>query len=153
MSEYYVWVKGDHRSSLCGDDAVKWIDGGVTAPKGFRAAGVAAAIKPTATKKDCALIVSDCGATAAGTFTRNLFKAPPVIWSEAVCKRGRARAIFANSGNANACTGEDGYANARTEAEQIARELGMTPEEVCVLSTGVIGVPLPMDRIAKGIEG
>ena len=132
---------------------MKWIEGGVTAPKGYRAAGVAAAIKPTSTKKDCALIVSDCGATAAGTFTRNLFKAPPVVWSEEVCKTGRARAIFANSGNANACTGENGYANARTEAEQIAKGLGFATNEVCVLSTGVIGVPLPMDRIAKGIEG
>ena len=132
---------------------MKWIEGGVTTPKGFRAAGVAAAIKPTSTKKDCALIVSDCGATAAGTFTRNLFKAPPIVWSEEVCKTGRARAIFANSGNANACTGEDGYANARHEAEQIAKGLNIAANEVCVLSTGVIGVPLPMDRIAKGIEG
>ena len=132
---------------------MKWIDGGVTAPSGFRASGVAAAIKPTATKKDCALIVSDCGATVAGTFTRNLFKAPPVIWCEEVCKRGKARAIFANSGNANACTGEDGYANARCEAERIAKGLNITAEEVCVLSTGVIGVPLPMDRIAMGIDG
>lgn len=132
---------------------MKSIEGGVTAPQGFRASGVAAAIKATSTKKDCALVVSDREAAAAGSFTRNLFKAPPLRWSEAICRAGRARAIFANSGNANACTGERGYANAKTTAGLVAQGLGIPQDQVCVLSTGVIGVPLPMDRIAKGVEG
>ena len=129
------------------------IEGGVTAPKGFRASGVAAGIKPGTTKKDCALIVSDVPASVAGVFTTNVFKAPPVKWNEAVCARGTARGIFANGGNANAATGDQGYANARATAEQVARGLGVAAEQVCVLSTGVIGVPLPMDRIAAGVKG
>ncbi|HPC18090.1 MAG TPA: bifunctional glutamate N-acetyltransferase/amino-acid acetyltransferase ArgJ [Candidatus Hydrogenedentes bacterium] len=128
------------------------IPGGVTAAKGFQATGVAAAIKPNSTKKDCALIVSDRLATAAGTFTRNLFKAPPVRWSESVCTRGVARAIFANSGNANACTGDRGYADAQATAKMVAEGIGARSEEICVLSTGVIGLPLPMDRIAYGVR-
>ena len=129
------------------------IEGGVTAPKGFRASGVAAGIKPGTTKKDCALIVSDIPAAIAGTFTTNRFKAPPVRWSETVCARGVGRAIFANSGNANAATGDQGYADARATAEQVAQGLSVPAEQVCVLSTGVIGVPLPMDRISVGVKG
>lgn len=132
---------------------MKTIPGGVTAAKGFQAAGVAAAIKPNSTKKDCALIVSDRLATAAGAFTRNLFKAPPVRWSEGVCRRGVARAIFANSGNANACTGDRGFADAQATAKMVADGIGARAEEICVLSTGVIGLPLPMDRIANGVQG
>lgn len=128
------------------------IEGGVTAPKGFRASGVAAGIKPGTTKKDCALIVSDVSAAIAGTFTTNRFKAPPVKWSETVCARGVGRAIFANSGNANAATGDQGYADARASAEQVAQGLSVPAEQVCVLSTGVIGVPLPMDRISMGVK-
>ena len=129
------------------------IDGGVTAPKGFRASGVAAGIKPGSTKKDCALIVSDRMAAAAGAFTTNRFKAPPVQWDEAVCAGGEAQAVFANSGNANACTGERGVADVRATAEQVGRGIGTPPDKICILSTGVIGVPLPMDRIAQGIKG
>jgi glutamate N-acetyltransferase/amino-acid N-acetyltransferase len=129
------------------------IEGGVTAPRGFRASGVAAGVKPGTTKKDCALIVSDVPASVAGAFTTNLFKAPPVKWDEAVCARGVGRAIFANSGNANAATGDQGYADARATAEQVAQGLSVPAGQVCVLSTGVIGVPLPMDRIAMGVRG
>jgi glutamate N-acetyltransferase/amino-acid N-acetyltransferase len=129
------------------------IKGGVTAPKGFRASGVAVGIKPGTTKKDCALIVSDSPAALAGTFTTNLFKSPPVQWNEAACRRGIARAVFANSGNANACTGDPGFADVRATAEQVGRGLEVPAEQVCVLSTGVIGVPLPMDRIAQGVQG
>ena len=129
------------------------IEGGLCAPQGFRAAGVAAAVKDGSTKNDCALVVTDTTASAAGTFTTNLFKAPPVQLSEAVCRRGQARAVFVNSGNANACTGERGLADARTTAERIADGLDVAADQVCVLSTGVIGVPLPMDRIANGVDG
>ena len=129
------------------------IDGGVIAPKGFRASGVAVGIKANSTKKDCALVASDFPATVAGVFTTNLFKAPPILWDKAVCERGVARAIFANSGNANACTGERGFADAKATAEQVGRGLNVPAEQICVLSTGVIGLPLPMDRIAQGVQG
>lgn len=129
------------------------IEGGVTAPKGYRASGVAAAIKPGSTKKDCALVASDSLAAAAGAFTKNLFKAPPVQWTEQAVRRGFVRAVFVNSGNANACTGEQGFNDARTIAEKVAEGLEASPEEVAVLSTGVIGVTLPMDRISTGIAG
>lgn len=132
----------------------KAIEGGITAPKGFRASGVAAGIKtPGAPKKDCALIVSDHCASVAGVFTKNLFKAPPVQWTETVCTKGTARAFFDNSGNANACTGEQGLSDARTTAQWVAEGLGVRAEDVCILSTGVIGVPLPMDRIKNGVQG
>jgi len=130
----------------------KAIGGGVTAPQGFRASGVAAGIKPGSTKKDCALVVSDMPATTAGTFTTNLFKAPPVKWTEEVVATGLARAVFLNSGNANACTGQAGYEDAEATAELVANGIESPAEGVCVLSTGVIGVRLPMDRITVGVE-
>lgn len=129
------------------------VDGGVAAPQGFRAAGVSARIKHLkSTKKDCALLVSDVPAAIAGVFTTNLVKAAPVLWTRDVCARGRARAVFANSGNANACTGAQGLEDARATAAHAAAALGGAPEEIAVLSTGVIGVPLPMDRILKGVD-
>jgi len=129
------------------------IDGGVAAPQGFRAAGVSAKIKNLkSTKKDCALVLSDAPAAIAGVFTTNLVKAAPVLWTRDVCARGRARAVFANSGNANACTGDRGLADARATAAHAAAALGVAPEEIAVLSTGVIGVPLPMDRILQGVD-
>jgi len=129
------------------------IVGGVCAPRGFRAAGVAAHIKNLqTTKKDCALIVSDAPATVAGVFTTNRVKAAPVLWTQGVCVRETARALFANSGNANACTGAQGLADAQATAEMVADALNVAITEVCVCSTGVIGVPLPMDRIANGVS-
>ncbi|MBM3290940.1 MAG: ornithine acetyltransferase, partial [Candidatus Hydrogenedentes bacterium] len=128
------------------------IDGGVTAPKGFRASGVAANIKKMWDKKDCALIASDAPAAVAGMFTKNLMKAPPVVWSAAVCLAGRARAVFVNSGNANAATGERGAEDVCATAGWVADGLGVETEHVCVCSTGVIGVPLPMDRIRNGVN-
>ena len=133
---------------------MKEIEGGVTAPKGYRAAGVAARIKGVSSgKKDCALIVSDTPASVAGAFTTNRFKAPPVERTEHICERGGpVRAVFLNSGNANACTGPQGVRDAQTTAETVAQALGLSAAEVCVTSTGVIGVPLPMDRIAQGVR-
>ena len=93
---------------------MKTIEGGVTAPSGFSAAGVAAAIKPNTTKRDCALILSDAEASVAGAFTRNIMKSPPVYWNQAICEKGRARAVFMNSGNANAVTGQRGHDDVRT---------------------------------------
>lgn len=130
---------------------MKLIEGGVTAPKGFRAAGVAAGIKGEG-KKDCALVISDGPATVAGAFTKNVMRSPAVRWSEAVCARGHGRAVFVNSGNANACTGERGEADVRATAELVASGLDVSPNEVCIGSTGVIGVPLPMDCVRCGVE-
>lgn len=132
---------------------MKPVKGGVCAAKGFQAAGVSANIKKVSDKKDCALIVSDTLASVAGVFTTNLVKAAPVPWCQHVCERGTARAIFANSGNANACTGDRGVADVNAITRQLADAAGLNREEVLVCSTGVIGVPLPMDRIAHGING
>lgn len=132
---------------------MKTVEGGVCAPKGFRASGVAAGIKEGSANKDCALVVSDRPCTVAGMFTTNVMKAPPVQRSQEVCEGGRARAVFLNSGNANAATGVRGHQDVAATADHVAKGLGLPAEEVCVCSTGVIGVPLPMDRIAKGIDG
>lgn len=133
---------------------MKKIDGGVCAPLGYRAAGVVAHIKgPQSTKRDCALVVSEAPAALAGTFTTNVVKAACVLWDQDRCAHGLARAVFVNSGNANACTGARGAADARDTAAMVAEGLDVPVEQVCVVSTGVIGVPLPMDRIAAGVEG
>jgi len=129
------------------------IEGGICAPQGFRASGVNAGIKHGQTvKKDCALIVSDVEASVAGVFTTNVLKAPPIRWTEGVCIRGSGRAFFVNSGNANACTGQQGIYDAQNTAERIALGIDAPITEICVLSTGVIGLPLPMDRIEKGVD-
>jgi glutamate N-acetyltransferase/amino-acid N-acetyltransferase len=123
---------------------------GVTAPRGFRAAGVAAGIK--ATGPDLALIAADGECTAAGVFTTNRAQAAPVLVSRQHLASGRARAVVANAGCANAGTGPEGLADAREMAGIAACALGLRREEVLVASTGVIGVRLPMDRVQAGIE-
>jgi glutamate N-acetyltransferase/amino-acid N-acetyltransferase len=100
---------------------------------------------------DLALIFSEREASAAGVFTGNKVKAAPILLSQENIKKGRARAIIANSGNANACTGEAGLQSARFTIEGIARELGIGPELVLVASTGVIGAPLNTELIGKAI--
>lgn len=129
------------------------IDGGITAPKGFLAAGLRAGIKPGKTNKDMAMIYSQVPAVTAGAFTRNKVKAAPVLWDAKLTDtHDTARAVVVNSGVANACTGADGMANVEKEAEQVANALGINKEEVLVGSTGVIGAQLPMDVILKGID-
>ena len=118
--------------------------------QGFKASAVAAGIKKDG-GLDMALIFSEKGAAAAGVFTTNRVKAAPVIVSQENIRKGRVRAIIANSGNANACTGKVGLDHAHREAEWVAKELGINPDEVLVASTGVIGTPLPMDRIERVI--
>ncbi len=118
--------------------------------QGFKASAGAAGIKKNG-GLDMALIFSEKPAASAGVFTTNRVKAAPVILSQENIRKGRVRAIIANSGNANACTGKAGLDNARREAELVARELGINPDEVLVASTGVIGAPLPMDRIERVI--
>lgn len=132
---------------------MKIIDGGVTSPKGFLAAGLRAGIKPGKTNKDMAMIFSEQPAVVAGTFTRNIVKAAPVLWGQKIVKEQETvRAVVINTGIANACTGTKGYENVQKEAKIAAEMLKLKPEEVLVSSTGVIGQQLPMEVIEKGIR-
>ena len=132
---------------------MKIINGGVTAAKGFQAAGLRAGVKPGKTNKDMAMIVSECDAVCAGTFTRNKVKAAPVKWDmQIVESQDKARAIVANSGVANACTGQKGMENAKATAQKAAEHFGVTAEQVLAASTGVIGAQLPMDVILHGVD-
>ena len=117
--------------------------------RGFRFSGVAAGIKSSGAP-DLAVVCADAAASAAGVFTRNLVVAAPVVYCRETL-RGRARAIVVNSGNANACTGDRGLADARRMAALAAGSLGLAPDDVLVCSTGVLGAPLPMDRLEVGI--
>ena len=118
--------------------------------RGFKASAIAAGIKKRG-GLDLALIFSEREASAAGVFTGNKVKAAPVLVSQENIKKGRARAIVANSGNANACTGEEGLRSARFTIDRVAVELGIGSEEVLVASTGVIGAPLNTGVIGKAI--
>ncbi|MEU9131446.1 bifunctional glutamate N-acetyltransferase/amino-acid acetyltransferase ArgJ [Kitasatospora sp. NPDC048540] len=125
---------------------------GVTAAKGFRAAGVTAGIKASGTP-DLALVVNDGPAfAAAGVFTSNRVKAAPVLWSEQVLKAGRLAAVVLNSGGANACTGPLGFQDTHATAEKVAEQLATGAGEVAVCSTGLIGERLPMDLLLPGVE-
>jgi glutamate N-acetyltransferase/amino-acid N-acetyltransferase len=123
---------------------------GVCFPRGFRAAGVTCGLKDSGAP-DLALVACDGAAAAAGAFTRSRLAAAPVILSREHLANGRARAVVVNSGNANACTGAKGMDDARTMAAATARALGISPDEVVVCSTGVIGKPLPIESIEQGI--
>jgi len=131
---------------------VSTIPGGVTTPRGFRAAGVRAGIKANH-GLDLALLVSDGPAQAAAVFTTNLALAAPVVVSREHLARsgGTARAVIVNSGCANACTGDEGMQAARDMAAETARIVHCPAEQVLVASTGVIGVALPIDKIRDGL--
>ena len=132
---------------------MKIINAGVTAPKGFKCAGLRAGVKPGKTNKDMAMIVSEVPAKIAGTFTKNIVKAAPVLWGKKIVEEQEVvRAVVVNTGIANACTGAQGYENVVTEAKEVAALLDIKPEEVVVGSTGVIGQQLPMDVIKEGIK-
>ncbi|EEG77380.1 bifunctional glutamate N-acetyltransferase/amino-acid acetyltransferase ArgJ [Dethiobacter alkaliphilus] len=126
------------------------VEGNVTAARGFSAAGIHCGIKKN--KKDLALIYSEVPAKAAGTFTKNRFQAAPVIVSRENLQNGKARAVICNSGNANACSGEQGLQDARRMAALTAEMLSIDPGEVVVSSTGVIGQYLPMEIVDAGIR-
>ena len=130
---------------------MKQIDGSITAVPGIRASGVEANIKTT-DKKEVALIVADKPAVAAGVFTINRAKAAPVYVCQEHLGDGMAQAIIVNSGNANACTGEAGLADAHKMTEIAAVELEIDPKLVLVASTGVIGKRLPMDKVEPAIK-
>ena len=121
----------------------------ITAAKGFKASGVAARISKLG--PDLALVVGEGECTGTGMFTTNRVQAAPVVVSKEHLERAQPRAVVINSGNANAATGEQGLADAHTTAERAAHLLGLRAEEVLVLSTGVIGVPLPVERVLAGL--
>ena len=127
------------------------IEGGVTAARGFRACGVEAGIKYQ-NRKDMALVAADAPAAVAAVYTTNKVAAAPVQVDRERSRTGQAQAVVINSGCANACTGEAGLANAREMARVTAEALGVEETLVLVCSTGVIGVNLPMDRIAAGAK-
>ena len=128
-----------------------WIKAGnVTSAKGFLSSGIHAGLKP-GREKDMALLVSTCPADAAGAFTTNQVKAGPVRVSQEHLKNGKGRAIIINGGNANACTGVRGIADAKRMTVATATALRCKPQEVLVCSTGRIGVPLPIRKVLRGI--
>ncbi|GAA4918574.1 bifunctional glutamate N-acetyltransferase/amino-acid acetyltransferase ArgJ [Streptomonospora salina] len=122
----------------------------VTAPNGFRASGVSAGLKPDGAR-DVAVVVNDGPSrAAAAVFTRNRFKAAPVLWSQQVASGGRVRAAVLNAGGANACTGPAGFRDAHATAEHVADALEDSAGEILVCSTGIIGERLPMDTLLDG---
>ncbi len=126
------------------------LDEGTPTVRGFKAAAVASGLKKVH-GPDLALIVSERAATAAGVFTSNKVKAAPVILSRKNIQNGRATAIIANAGNANACTGNPGLADTERTADLVGKALGISPDEILVASTGVIGQRLDMDKIRSAI--
>ncbi|HKN44218.1 MAG TPA: bifunctional ornithine acetyltransferase/N-acetylglutamate synthase, partial [Propionibacteriaceae bacterium] len=124
----------------------------VTAAAGFLAGGLAAGLKSNG-RSDLALVVNGGPHdAAAAVFTSNRVKAAPVVWSEQVLSGGRIRAVILNSGGANACTGPEGFADTHRTAELVADAVGVGAVDVAVCSTGLIGVRLPMDKLAAGID-
>jgi len=129
----------------------------VTAPLGFRAAGVAAGLKPSG-RPDMAVVLNDGPSrAAAAVFTSNRVQAAPVTWTRQVVKDGRVRAVVLNSGGANACTGPQGFQDTHATAEHLAAAIGALSDEVgageiAVCSTGLIGERLPMDKLLPGVD-
>lgn len=123
----------------------------ITTVKGIKAAGISCGLKKSG-KKDLCLIYSEEKSIAAGAFTQNKVKAAPVILSMTNIENTNTQALIINSGNANACNGENGYKDAIKMTELISENLNISPKEVLVQSTGIIGLPLPMDKITSGIN-
>lgn len=141
-----------HMLNKCEGNVMKIISEGITAPIGFKAADAQAGIKYQG-RTDMAMVYSEVDCSCAGTFTTNVVKAAPVIWDrDVVVKGGSARAIVVNSGIANACTGKEGYEICEKTAEATAKALGIKKQQVCIGSTGVIGMQIKIDRIMGGVE-
>jgi glutamate N-acetyltransferase/amino-acid N-acetyltransferase len=136
---------------LTGVDKMRVIDGGVTAPEGFFASGMACGLKKDK-KKDLAIVCSEDIAASAGVFTTNIVKGHSLQVTMEHLKSGYATAVIINSGNANACVGEQGYKDAKEIAEIASEYLECTPDNILLGSTGVIGVHLNMDVIRPAIE-
>jgi len=137
--------------AIHGSGPFEQLEGGVTAPLGFVAGAVAAGIKK-AGKLDVAILAADRAVPAAAVYTTNTVAAAPVVVSRSHSAAGMIRAAVVNSGNANACTGPRGLADARAMADAVGIALGCAATEVVVSSTGVIGVPLPLDAVLAGVE-
>ncbi len=129
---------------------MQWIEGGITAVPGILAAGITAGIKPSG-KKDLALIYSSAPARAAAVFTTNQVKGAPVLVSQEHIRDGKAQAIVASSGCSNVCTGEQGVKDAREMTKTVGELLRIKPSQVLIAATGVIGQPLPMDKIRTAL--
>jgi glutamate N-acetyltransferase/amino-acid N-acetyltransferase len=124
----------------------------VTAPSGFRAAGVAAGLKESGLP-DVAVVLNDGPSrAAAAVFTSNRVQAAPVLWTRQVVSGGRVRAVVLNSGGANACTGAPGFQDTHATAEHLAQAIDDSPGEIAVCSTGLIGERLPMDKLLPGVD-
>ena len=130
---------------------IKYIDGGVTAPKGFLASGIHCGLKKSDLQKDLALIYSEVPASASGMYTKNKVKGAPIYITKKHLNNKKAQAIIINSGNANTCNGDDGLNKAEKMTSLQAKELKLKADDVLVASTGVIGVPLNIDAIKDGI--
>jgi glutamate N-acetyltransferase / amino-acid N-acetyltransferase len=128
---------------------MKTVEGSIATPKGFRAAGVACGLKKNG-NPDLALVVSDVPAAAVGVFTRNLVKGHSLQRTIRLLPSSHMRAVVVNSGNANACIGPQGDADAESMARAVAEALGCNPSDVLTGSTGVIGLPLDMDKVSAG---
>ncbi|MGD9678681.1 MAG: bifunctional ornithine acetyltransferase/N-acetylglutamate synthase [Vulcanibacillus sp.] len=137
--------------NIDGVDFTELNEGSVTSPKGFRATGIYCGIRKV--KKDLGIIISDVPAAAAAVYTTNQFQAAPLlITKQSLLASKTQRAIIANSGNANAFTGEKGLEDAKSMRDRVAENLNLLPTEVTVASTGVIGERLPIDVIIEGID-
>ena len=137
-------------SSMYFHTDLKQLPGGVCAPAGFRASGLHCGIRPNTEKPDLAMILADVPCAAAGVYTQNLMKGAPVLVTKENLADGKAQAVICNSGNANTCNA-DGLEKARAMCDLTAKALGLSPQDVIVASTGVIGQPLPLEPIAQGI--
>ncbi|MBQ2311407.1 MAG: bifunctional ornithine acetyltransferase/N-acetylglutamate synthase, partial [Firmicutes bacterium] len=130
---------------------MKIISGGVCAAKGYKAGGVHCGIRRNPGKKDLALIISDCPANAAAVYTTNLVKGAPILVDQKHLSDGKAQAVICNSGNANTCNA-NGIEIAEGMAALVEKHTGIAASDVVVASTGVIGEPLSLDPIAKGMD-
>jgi glutamate N-acetyltransferase / amino-acid N-acetyltransferase len=138
-------------SAISANDVVVLSEGSVTLPKGFKAGGMHCGVKRK--RLDLGYIASEVPATAAGVYTMNTFQAAPLIVTQkSIAKENKIQAIIVNSGNANACTGEQGLKDAEAMQKNFAEELGVESHLIAVTSTGVIGELLPMDKINNGIK-
>ncbi len=128
-------------------------DGSITTPQGFKAGGLHCGLKKT-TRHDLGAIVCEVPAAAAGVYTTNVFQAAPLqVTRESIGAGGLLRAVLVNSGNANACTGKQGEADAYEMRARFAESIGVSADQVAVASTGVIGELLKMDKVRAGIDG
>jgi len=128
------------------------IEGGVTSPAGFKAASTHCGLKSDGVSHDLAVLYSEYPTRSAAVFTTNKVKAAPVLWSIERVKANNLRAAVVNAGNANACTGARGLADTERTARSLADHLGLGADQVFVASTGIIGVPLPVEKITAGLE-